>query len=121
MEALRAADASPPRSRVARAAARTLPVPYALGLNALFARRRRAFLMGAAIVLAAAMAVVALSLDASLDARPAGEPSDVPDELPPRPHAGRGAAGHRAHDLVAVAGLAVPSGCATSACCAPSG
>ena len=57
-------------------------MPYALGLNALFARRRRALLMGAAIVLAAAMAVVALSLVASLDARPAGEPSDVPDELP---------------------------------------
>ena len=81
VEALRAADASAPLPRRAGGGAHA-PVPYALGLNALFARRRRALLMGAAIALAAAMAVVALSLVASLDARPAGEPSDVPDELP---------------------------------------
>src|SRR5215211_4509791 len=54
----------------------------ALGLKDLLARGRRALLLTGAITLTGAVVVVALSLEATLDARPAGEVSDVPDELP---------------------------------------
>jgi putative ABC transport system permease protein len=47
-----------------------------------FARRHRARRLAGAIAVTGAAIVFALSMQASLDARPAGEPSDVPDELP---------------------------------------
>ena len=71
------------RSRLARAIARApLPVPLALGLTDLLARRHRALRLGGAIAVTGAAVVFALSMKASLDAQPAGEASDVPDELP---------------------------------------
>jgi putative ABC transport system permease protein len=83
IEAMRAGSSSPPTSRLARALARPfLPLTIGLGLKDLLSRRRRALLLAAAIALTGAVVVVALSLDATLDARPAGEASDVPDELP---------------------------------------
>ena len=63
-------------------ARRSLPVPLALGLKDLLARRHRARRLAGAIVVTGAAVVFALSMQASLDARPAGKPSDVPDELP---------------------------------------
>jgi putative ABC transport system permease protein len=48
----------------------------------LLARGRRALLLAAAITSTSAVVVVALSLEATLGARPADEVSDVPDELP---------------------------------------
>ena len=72
-----------PRSRLAHILARTsLPVPLTLGINDLLARRHRASRLGGAIAVTAAAVVFALCMQASLDARPAGEASDVPDELP---------------------------------------
>jgi putative ABC transport system permease protein len=53
-----------------------------LGVKDLLARGRRALLLGGAIALTGAVAVVSLSLKATLDAEPAGKVSDVPDELP---------------------------------------
>jgi ABC-type lipoprotein release transport system permease subunit len=83
LEAIRAGSSSPPKSRLARAVTRSfLPLTIGLGLKDLLARRRRALLLAAAIALTGAVVVVALSLDATLDAQPAGEVSDVPDELP---------------------------------------
>ncbi len=83
VEAIRAGSSSPPKSRLARALTRSfLPLTMGLGLKDLLARRRRALFLAAAIVLTGAVVAVALSLDATLDARPAGEASDVPDELP---------------------------------------
>jgi putative ABC transport system permease protein len=84
LHALQAGTAAPaPRSRLARAiAAAPLPVPLALGLKDLLARRRRARRLAAAIAVTGAAIVFALSMQATLDARPAGEASDVPDELP---------------------------------------
>ena len=71
------------RSRLTRAITRApLPVPLAVGLKDLLARRHRAVRLGGAIALTGAAIVFALSMQASLDARPAGEVSDVPDELP---------------------------------------
>jgi ABC-type antimicrobial peptide transport system permease subunit len=71
------------RSRVAQAIARApLPVPLALGVKDLLARRRRALRLGGAIAVTGAAIVFALSMKASLDARTAGEVSDVADELP---------------------------------------
>jgi ABC-type antimicrobial peptide transport system permease subunit len=71
------------RSRLARAIARApLPVSLALGLNDLLAGRRRALRLSGAIAITGAAIVFALSMKASLDARPAGEVSDVADELP---------------------------------------
>ena len=52
-----------------------------LGLDDLLARGRRALLLAAAIALTGAMAVTALSLDATLDAQRASEATDFPDEL----------------------------------------
>jgi putative ABC transport system permease protein len=72
-----------PRSRLARTVARVpLPVALSLGVKDLLAERRRALRLGGAIALTVAAVVFALSMQASLDARPAGEPSDVTDELP---------------------------------------
>ena len=84
LEAIRAGSSSPPNSRLARAVARpVLPLTIGLGLKDLFARGRRALLLAAAIALTGAVVVVALSLDATLDAQAAtGETSDIPDELP---------------------------------------
>jgi ABC-type lipoprotein release transport system permease subunit len=71
------------RSRLAPAIARApLPVPLALGLKDLLARRHRTLRLGAAIAVTGAAIVFALSMRASLDAQAAGEVSDVPDELP---------------------------------------
>jgi putative ABC transport system permease protein len=83
IEAIRAGNSSPSNSRLARAITRSvLPLTIGLGLKDLLARGRRALLLAAAIALTGAVVAVALSLDATLDARPAGEASDVPDELP---------------------------------------
>jgi putative ABC transport system permease protein len=71
------------RPRLAHAISRApLPVPLALGLNDLLARRHRALRLGGAIALTGAAIVFALSMTATLDAQPAGEASDVPDALP---------------------------------------
>ena len=79
----RAGSSSPPNSRLARAVTRSfLPLTVGLGLKDLLARGRRAFLLAAAIALTGAMVVVALSLDATLDAEAAGGTTDIPDELP---------------------------------------
>ena len=69
-----AGSSSPPNSRLARAVTRSfLPLTIRLGLKDLLARGRRALLLAAAIALTGAVVVVALSLDATLDAQPAGE------------------------------------------------
>ena len=57
-------------------------MPLALGVKDLLARRQRAARLAAAIAVTGAAIVFALSMEASLAARPAGEASDVPDELP---------------------------------------
>jgi putative ABC transport system permease protein len=83
IEAIRASSSSPPKSRLARAVTRSfLPLTIRLGLKDLLARGRRALFLAAAVALTGAVVVVALSVEATLDARPAGEVSDVPDELP---------------------------------------
>jgi putative ABC transport system permease protein len=83
LEAIRAGSSSPPTSRLAHAVTRSfLPLTIGLGLKDLLARGRRARNLAAAIALTGAMVVVALSLDATLDAQAAGETSDIPDELP---------------------------------------
>ena len=83
LEAMRAGSTSPSKSRLARAVTRSsLPLTMGLGLKDLLARRRRALLLAAAIALTGAVVIVAVSLEATLDARPVGEVSDVPDELP---------------------------------------
>lgn len=83
LEAIRAGRSSPLNSRLARAAAPSvMPLTIGLGLKDLLARGRRALLLAAAIALSGAVVVIALSVDASLDAQPAGKTSDVPDELP---------------------------------------
>jgi ABC-type lipoprotein release transport system permease subunit len=72
-----------PPSRLGRILARTsLPVPMMLGLNDLLARRHRATRLAGAIAVTSAAVVFALCMQASLDARPVGVASDVPDELP---------------------------------------
>jgi putative ABC transport system permease protein len=82
LEAIRAGSSSPPNSRLARAVAPSvLPLTMGLGLKDLLARRRRALLLAAAIALTGAVVITALSLDATLDAQPAGKTSDFPDEL----------------------------------------
>jgi ABC-type lipoprotein release transport system permease subunit len=82
LEAIRAGSSSPPNSRLARAVIRSaMPLTIGLGLRDLLARGRRVLLLGAAIALTGAMAVVVLSLDATLDAQRASKTSDFPDEL----------------------------------------
>jgi ABC-type lipoprotein release transport system permease subunit len=83
LEAIRAGSSSPPNSRLARAVDRSvMPLTIGLGLKDLLARGRRALLLGAAIALTGAVVVVALSLDATMDAQTAGKTTDIPDELP---------------------------------------
>jgi ABC-type lipoprotein release transport system permease subunit len=84
VQAIQSGTASPAsQSRLARAIARApLPVPLALGLKDLLARRHRALRLGIAVAVTGAAIVFALSMKATLDARPAGEASDVPNELP---------------------------------------
>jgi putative ABC transport system permease protein len=84
LQAIQSGAPSPsPRSRLTRAIVRApLPVPLALGLKDLLASRHRARRLGGAIAVTGAAIVFALSMKASLDARPAGEVSDVPQELP---------------------------------------
>jgi putative ABC transport system permease protein len=84
LHALQAGAAAPAsRSRLARAIGRSsLPLPLSLGLKDLLARRHRAIRLAGAITVTGAAVVFALSMEASLDARTAGEPSDVPNELP---------------------------------------
>jgi putative ABC transport system permease protein len=53
-----------------------------LGLRDLLARRARAVWLMLAVAVTGAAMVVTLSIHAALDARPAGEASDVPSELP---------------------------------------
>jgi len=82
LEAIRAGSASPPNSRLARAAVRSaMPLTIGLGLKDLLSRGRRALLLAGAIALTDAVVITALSLDATLDAQPASEASDFPDEL----------------------------------------
>jgi ABC-type lipoprotein release transport system permease subunit len=82
LEAIRAGSVSPPSSRLARAVVRSaVGLTIGLGLKDLLARRRRTLLLAAAIALTGAMVVVALSIDATLDAQPSSEASDFPDEL----------------------------------------
>jgi putative ABC transport system permease protein len=84
LQAIESGAAAPAsRSRLARAMTRApLPVPLALGLKDLLARRHRAVRLGGAIAVTGAAIVFALSMQASLDAQPPGEVSDVTDELP---------------------------------------
>jgi ABC-type lipoprotein release transport system permease subunit len=81
VEAIRAGTVSPPDSRLASGVRSVLPLTTELGLDDLVARGRRALLLAAAIALTGAVAVTALSLDATLDAQRASEASDFPDEL----------------------------------------
>src|SRR5205823_32613 len=82
LEAIRAGSSTPANSRLARAVARSvLPLTIALGLKDLLARGRRVRLLTAAIALTGAVVVTALSLNATLDAQPAGKTSDFSDEL----------------------------------------
>ena len=82
VEAIRAGISSPPRSRLARAVVRSvMPLTIRLGLKDLLARGRRTLLLAAAVAVTGAVVVTALSLNATLDAQPASQPSDFPDEL----------------------------------------
>jgi putative ABC transport system permease protein len=84
LQAIQAGTPAPaPRTRPARTIARaSMPLPLALGLKDLLARRHRAIRLAGAIAVTGAAIVFALSMQASLDAQPTGEVSDVPDELP---------------------------------------
>jgi putative ABC transport system permease protein len=63
-------------------AASPLPIPLMLGMSDLLARRKRAIWLLFTIVVTGAAPVATLSMQAALDARPSGEVSDVPAELP---------------------------------------
>jgi ABC-type lipoprotein release transport system permease subunit len=84
LQAIQAGTPAPaPRTRLARTIARAgLPIPLALGLKDLLARRHRAIRLAGAVAVTGAAIVVALSMQASLDAQPTKEISDVTDELP---------------------------------------
>jgi ABC-type antimicrobial peptide transport system permease subunit len=70
-------------SRFGRAiAVSSLPIPMMLGMRDLLARRSRAIWLVFAIAVTGTAMVVTLSMQAALDARPRGEVSDVPAELP---------------------------------------
>jgi putative ABC transport system permease protein len=84
LTALASAQPLPPRRSLLARLARLLPLGVSLdvGVRAFLARRGRLLLLGAAISLTGAAGVFALSMQAALNDRPAGEPSDVPVELP---------------------------------------
>jgi putative ABC transport system permease protein len=84
LHALESGRAAPPSvSLLARLlAAVPVGVPLAVGARTLLAGRARALLLASAISLTGAAFVFALSMQASLDAQPAGQVSDVPAELP---------------------------------------
>ena len=107
LNALQSRQARPPRRSLLARAARSLPlgVPLHVGIRSLLAGRARVVLLTAAISLTGAAIVFALSMQAALDDRPDGEPSDVPVELPgaglharrrTAPRRAHGAGGHRA-------------------------
>jgi len=60
----------------------TTTAPVDLGLRNLLAVRSRTAMLAAALIVTGSAVVFALSMQASLDARPKGEVSDVPDSLP---------------------------------------
>jgi ABC-type antimicrobial peptide transport system permease subunit len=77
--------ATPPASssRLARTIGRlSLPLPLALGLKDLLARRHRALRLAGAIAVTGAGIVFALSMKATLDALVGADVDDVPDALP---------------------------------------
>ena len=84
LQAIHSGEPKPaPRARLSRAIARLAPsLPVQVGLTDLLARRRRAIWLAAAITVTGAVLVFTLSVQAALNARPAGEISDVPTELP---------------------------------------
>jgi ABC-type lipoprotein release transport system permease subunit len=84
LQAIQAGTPAPaPRSRLVRTITRaSLPIPLAIGLKDLVARRHRAIRLAGAIAITGAAIVFALSMKASLDAQPTGEINDVTDELP---------------------------------------
>lgn len=83
LQAIGAGRATPATSRLAsRLRALPLPVPLSVGARTVLAGRGHVALMGVAICLVGAMFVFAMSMQASLSHLPAGQPSDVSDELP---------------------------------------
>jgi putative ABC transport system permease protein len=60
----------------------TTTAPVDLGVRNLLAVRSRTAMLAAALIVTGSAVVFALSMQASLDARPKGEVSDVPDGLP---------------------------------------
>jgi putative ABC transport system permease protein len=84
LHAIQSGVASPAsRSRLARGIGRApVPLPLALGLKDLLARRHRAVRLAGAMAVTGSAIVFALSMEASLDAQKTGEVSDVPAELP---------------------------------------
>jgi FtsX-like permease family len=84
INAIRAGSAAPAsRSLLATAMPKLgLAAPADLGLRNLLAVPGRALMLAAALIVTGSAVVFALSMQASLDARPAGQVSDVPDALP---------------------------------------
>jgi putative ABC transport system permease protein len=84
VEAIRSGASAPALgSRQARSLGRfTTTAPVDLGLRNLLAVRSRTAMLAAALMVTGSAVVFALSMQASLDARPTGEVSDVPDSLP---------------------------------------
>jgi putative ABC transport system permease protein len=78
--ALQAGQGRPPRRPLL--ASLPLRVPTYVGVRLFLAGRARVVLLTAAISLTGSVVVFALSMQAALDRRPAGEASDVPVELP---------------------------------------
>ena len=74
---------TPSPARLARTIGRlSLPLPLALGLKDLLARRHRALRLAGAIAVTGAGIVFALSMKATLDALVGADVDDVPDALP---------------------------------------
>jgi len=84
LNALQSRQALPHHRSLLARVARALPlgVPLHVGIRSLLAGRARVVLLTASISLTGSAIVFALSMQAALDDRPAGEPSDVPVELP---------------------------------------
>ena len=73
----------PPDSRTARLIESIKPpLPVAVGLKDLVARRSRSMWLASAFAVTGTAIVITLLLQAALNARPSGEISDVPGELP---------------------------------------